>query len=110
MTLPDVDPALLVAGIAGAALLGLALVVLLRLQGQVKNELRAVRGADFDRGVRQDAQHVLLGATMPAVLVEVGFLNHPLEGRELVDPTVEDRIAEALARAVTAHLDAERLR
>jgi N-acetylmuramoyl-L-alanine amidase len=43
---------------------------------------------------------VLMGATMPAVLVEVGFIDHPVEGRELADPTVRERIAAALANAV----------
>jgi N-acetylmuramoyl-L-alanine amidase len=45
---------------------------------------------------------------MPAALVEVGFIDHPLEGRELLDPSVEDRIAEALARAIVSRLEAER--
>lgn len=66
----------------------------------VQARLRAVRGAEGDRGVRQGAMHVLLGATMPAVLVEVGFLDHPVEGRELADPAVRERIAGALADAV----------
>jgi N-acetylmuramoyl-L-alanine amidase len=78
------------------------------LAAAVQRELRDVRGAALDRGVRQDAQHVLLGAVMPAVLVEVGFLDHALEGRELVDPLVEDRIADALARAVVAQLERAR--
>ena len=74
------------------------------LAASIQAELRAVRGGELDRGVRQDAHHVLLGATIPAVLVEVGFLDHPLEGRELVDPLVEDRIADALARAIAAQV------
>jgi N-acetylmuramoyl-L-alanine amidase len=41
----------------------------------VQRELRAIRGAGGNRGVRQDAHHVLLGATMPAVLVGVGFID-----------------------------------
>ncbi|HEY4242306.1 MAG TPA: N-acetylmuramoyl-L-alanine amidase [Kofleriaceae bacterium] len=57
-----------------------------------------------DRGVRQEAHHVLLGATMPAVLVEVGFIDHPIEGRELAQPAVEDQLADALADAITEQL------
>lgn len=70
------------------------------LAAAVQARLRAIRGAEGDRGVRQGAMHVLLGATMPAVLVEVGFLDHPVEGRELADPAVRERIAGALADAV----------
>jgi len=72
----------------------------------VQRALREVRGAEHDRGVRQDAHHVLLGATMPAVLVEIGFVDHPAEGRELLDPAVQDRIAAALARAIAATIPA----
>ena len=72
------------------------------LAAAMQRELRAVRGAAGDRGVRQDAHHVLLGATMPAVLVEIGFIDHPQEGRELVEPTTQRAIADALARAIAA--------
>jgi N-acetylmuramoyl-L-alanine amidase len=74
------------------------------LAATVQDRLRAVRGDGGDRGVRQDAHHVLLGATMPAVLVEVGFVDHPIEGRELADPAVQDEIAGALADAIAAQL------
>lgn len=70
------------------------------LAADVQARLRAVRGAAGDRGVRQDAQHVLLGATMPAILVEVGFIDHPIEGRELLRPEVQAQLADAIAGAV----------
>jgi N-acetylmuramoyl-L-alanine amidase len=70
------------------------------LAATMQRELRAVRGAAGDRGVRQDAHHVLLGATMPAVLVEVGFIDHPIEGRELADPATQNALADAIARAI----------
>ena len=72
----------------------------------IQHELRAVRGADGDRGVRQQSHHVLLGATMPAALVEVGFIDHPLEGRELADPAVQAQIADAIAAGIRAQLAA----
>jgi N-acetylmuramoyl-L-alanine amidase len=70
------------------------------LAARMQRALRDRRGADGDRGVRQDAHHVLLGATMPAVLVEVGFLDHPLEGRQLADAHVQDQLADAIAEAI----------
>lgn len=72
---------------------------------RMQKALHQVRGAEGDRGVRQDAHHVLLGATMPAVLVEVGFIDHPIEGRELVDPAVQATIASAIARAIEDQLE-----
>jgi N-acetylmuramoyl-L-alanine amidase len=74
------------------------------LAARMQRALRDRRGPDGDRGVRQDAQHVLLGATMPAVLVEVGFLDHPLEGRQLADPATQSQLADAIAEAVTDQL------
>ena len=76
------------------------------LATDVQRELRALRGAAGDRGVRQDAHHVLLGATMPAVLVEVGFLDHPIEGRELATPALQAQLADALARAIVGQFEA----
>ncbi len=70
---------------------------------EMQRQLRALRGREGDRGVRQDAMHVLLGALMPAVLVEVGFLDHPVEGQELIDEQVQAQLAEALAEAVDGY-------
>jgi N-acetylmuramoyl-L-alanine amidase len=74
------------------------------LAARVQRALRDRRGPDGDRGVRQDAQHVLLGATMPAVLVEVGFIDHPIEGHQLTDPAVQSQLADAIADAVADQL------
>jgi len=75
------------------------------LAAAVQRHLREVRGAAGDRGVRQDAHHVLLGATMPAVLVEIGFIDHPVEGHQLADPEVQARLARALADAVIEQVE-----
>jgi N-acetylmuramoyl-L-alanine amidase len=74
------------------------------LAARMQRSLRDRRGADGDRGVRQAVHHVLLGATMPAVLVEVGFLDHPIEGKELADPQIQDQLADALAEAILDQL------
>jgi N-acetylmuramoyl-L-alanine amidase len=73
----------------------------------MQQQLESVRGKSGNRGVRQDQQQVLVGATMPAVLVEVGFIDHPIEGREIVEPEMRSKIATAIADAITAQLDDE---
>jgi N-acetylmuramoyl-L-alanine amidase len=83
---------------------GVAVPAAADLAALIQTELRGVRGADGDRGVRQESHHVLLGATMPAVLVEVGFIDHPVEGRELTEPAVQAAIVGALTRAIAGHL------
>jgi N-acetylmuramoyl-L-alanine amidase len=70
------------------------------LAADMQEQLQKVRGKEGNRGVRQDSQHVLLGAVMPASLVEIGFLDHPVEGRELEDPSLRDQLATALAVAI----------
>jgi N-acetylmuramoyl-L-alanine amidase len=74
------------------------------LAARVQHNLRERRGAEGDRGVRQDAHHVLLGATMPAILVEVGFIDHPVEGRQLQEPGVQKQLASAIAEAIEDQL------
>jgi len=69
------------------------------LAADIVRALAEVRGSNRSRGVRQDSHHVLLGATMPAVLVEVGFVDHPIEGRELTHTDVQDDIARVIADA-----------
>jgi N-acetylmuramoyl-L-alanine amidase len=53
-----------------------------------------------DAGVRPAPFWVLVGAQMPAVLVEVGFITHPKEARRLVDKTYEKRLAQGLAEGI----------
>ncbi len=53
-----------------------------------------------DRGVRQAGFRVLVGAYMPAVLVEMGFLSHAGEERRLGDRQYQQRLAAALGRAI----------
>ncbi|MFO7654466.1 MAG: N-acetylmuramoyl-L-alanine amidase [Candidatus Krumholzibacteriia bacterium] len=53
-----------------------------------------------DRGVRQAGFRVLVGAYMPAVLVELGFLSHPEEERRLNSSRHQERLAQALGDAI----------
>jgi N-acetylmuramoyl-L-alanine amidase len=55
-----------------------------------------------DRGVKQAPFTVLRGATMPAVLVEVGYLSNLEDAAMLADPDVRQRIAESLFQGISA--------
>ena len=55
-----------------------------------------------NRGVSQDPFWVLWRTTMPAVLVEVGFITNANDLRALRSPEDRDRIAESLLKAVKA--------
>ena len=58
-----------------------------------------------NRGVKQAGFRVLVGALMPAVLVEIGFMSHPQEVKLLGTTGFQDKIAFGLARAVGAFFE-----
>ena len=57
------------------------------------------------RGVRQAPFLVLSGTRMPSVLVEIGFISHPQEGRLLGKEKYQLKVATALASAVRDFAD-----
>jgi N-acetylmuramoyl-L-alanine amidase len=76
-----------------------------RLAERIQARLGDARGAEWSRGVRQGSMDVLMGPTMPAVLVEVGFIDHPVEGAELLRREARDRVAGAIAAAILEYRD-----
>jgi len=54
----------------------------------------------LDRGVKQGTYDVLMGAHMPAVLFEAGFLDHPEEGPRLLDAAGRALVVDGLTEAV----------
>ena len=71
----------------------------------VQSHLIAATGA-LDRGVRQFGYDVLAGVEAPAVLVEMGFLDHPVEGAALFTAWRQQQIATALAAGIEELVDA----
>ncbi len=54
------------------------------------------------RKVRQAAFAVLKEARMPAVVLEVGYLSHAVEGKKLIDPNYQEIIARGVVKALLA--------
>ena len=65
----------------------------------IQEELNALSGTQ-NRGIKQAPFRVLVGATMPAVLVETAFISNSEEERALAKPSFQQSIADAVARAV----------
>jgi N-acetylmuramoyl-L-alanine amidase len=80
------------------------------LAAEVQRELVAGVGRKHPRtrdlGVKGSLFYVLLGARMPAVLVETAFLSNPEEGKLLSDAGFRRTAAASLARAIAGHLGA----
>lgn len=54
-----------------------------------------------DGGVREAPFWVLVGAQdMPAVLVEIGYITHPSEGKRLATKAYQDLVAEGIANGI----------
>lgn len=70
-----------------------------RFANLVQEELNVTLGLR-DRGVKQAPFRVLMGATMPAVLVELGFLSNPDEEKKLQNPIYQAELVDSLYRAV----------
>ncbi|UFS62059.1 N-acetylmuramoyl-L-alanine amidase [Sulfurimonas sp. HSL-3221] len=70
------------------------------LQSSVLSSLRARYKEVKDAGVREGPFWVLVGAQMPAVLVEIGFITHPKEAVRIHSNTYQDYFARGLAEGV----------
>jgi N-acetylmuramoyl-L-alanine amidase len=69
------------------------------LASRVQEELAVVTGSE-GRGVKQAPFRVLVGAAMPAILVEVAFISNPEEEKLLNSDAYQAKIAAAVARGI----------
>jgi len=69
------------------------------LASRIQEELAVVTGSE-GRGVKQAPFRVLVGAAMPAVLVEVAFISNPEEEKLLASEAYQAKVAASLARGI----------
>ena len=70
-----------------------------RFAQTVQEEMNAATGVQ-SRGVKQAPFKVLVGATMPAALVEVAFITNPEEETKLKSDEFQKKVVDSLTRAV----------
>jgi N-acetylmuramoyl-L-alanine amidase len=70
-----------------------------KLAQDVQEEMNAVTGIQ-NRGVKQAPFRVLVGATMPAALVEVAFISNPDEEAKLQSEEFQNTVVAALTNAL----------
>lgn len=71
---------------------------------QLQKSLTHVLGAE-DRGVHRARFEVLREATVPAVLIEGGFMSHPVEGKKIFSSSYRKQMARAILEGITAYRD-----
>ena len=74
------------------------------IQKNMIYHLKKIYGKSIiDGGVREAPFWVLVGATMPAVLIEVGYISHPKESRIINSYRYQINIAKAISNGIDAY-------
>ena len=77
--------------------------------GRIQTSLYGLSAKNFpqsrNRGVKKAPFVVLIGANMPSVLAEIGFLSNPREEALLKRPDYRQKLAEALYRGLSRYAD-----
>ena len=79
-----------------------------KLASFVQNSLNENLSKRYDRinnkGVKQAPFYVLLGAQMPAILVETGFISNAHECKRLLSPEYQDHICSAIVNGIRQYI------
>jgi N-acetylmuramoyl-L-alanine amidase len=79
-----------------------------RLAGLVQSSLCNHMGKHYqkirNRGVKQAPFYVLLGARMPAILVQASFLSNPRECRRLTNLKYQDNLCEGIVKGIRKYI------
>ncbi len=70
------------------------------IYGQLKGRYSLIRS----KGVKQAPFYVLLGAQMPAVLVETSFISNARECKRLVSPEYQDQICSGIVAGIRSYI------
>lgn len=79
----------------------LAIDVQRRIITNLRSKYKGVR----DGGVRHAPFWILVGASRPSILIEVGYISHPRERKRLFTPAYQELIAKGIAEGVDTYLD-----
>jgi len=78
------------------------------IETQTVNDLDSQLGMEvMPLGAKMGPFYVLVGAHMPAVLVECGFLSNLYEAQRLASPQYQDTLAAGIATAVAHYLNSD---
>ena len=74
------------------------------IQGSLKNYLKKYYSRIKSKGVKQAPFYVLLGAQMPAILIETAFISNSRECKRLVNEKYQGRMCDAIVKGIQAYV------
>ena len=79
------------------------------VQRSMYHSLNRRDSSNWDRGIKQAPFYVLMGARMPAILVEVSFISNRVEERRLKSRKYLDKIASSIAQGLHGYIEETRV-
>lgn len=73
------------------------------IQTAIQSQAARANPAAHNRGVKRAPFVVLIGASMPSVLAEIGFLSNPRDENNLNKPEYRQKVAEALYKGLAQY-------
>ena len=74
------------------------------VQRNITHTLRTSYQDIKNGGAKGAPYYVLVGAQMPAILIEVGYLSNPMERKRLTDPNYQKRLANGVVKGIINYL------
>lgn len=74
------------------------------VQDSMFHSLRGQYNRIKSKGVKQAPFYVLLGAQMPAVLIETAFISNESECKRLIDPTYQERLCDSILYGIRNYI------
>jgi N-acetylmuramoyl-L-alanine amidase len=75
-----------------------------RVQDGMMGKVKKTYKVNKSLGVKQAPFYVLIGAEMPAVLIETGFITNPTEKKRLLSDSYKNILADGIARGVNSYI------
>jgi len=74
------------------------------VQGELYKHMRKSYQKIKNKGVKQAPFYVLLGAQMPAILIESSFISNPRECKRLTDPKYQEKLCDGIIKGIRAYI------
>ncbi len=76
-----------------------------QVQSSICSKLKRKYSKIRNKGVKQAPFYVLLGAQMPAILIETSFISNPRECKRLVSSSYQDRLCKAITHGLEGYIE-----